>query len=203
MKHLFEVALKFFGKLVVARVFGFVLSSTILLALSGTVGSVVTQFFAVMLMVVICFSSAWEVGSKDCNMINTGHGKEDRYLGFKAGLIAAIPELIMAFCLLLTKAGLLFEQFPVIYNLFNGTYLPFQQALLLPTLTVAEQPWLGYLLTALTVLIGPVCFGFGYRLGLMQIPLSDTLLYTTPEARQRHEKRLKERRLKSKRRLFR
>ena len=202
MKHTLKTAFNFFVKLVIARFFGFILSSTILLALSGVVGSVATQLCSAIIFVVICFSAALEQGAKDRNMINIGHCKEDNWLGLKAGLAAAIPEIAMSACLLLTKAGVINEHFPVLFNLYNGSFLPFQQALISPTMTVAENPWFAYILTALTALIGPMCFGFGYRLGLLQIPLSDTLLYTTPEARERHEQRLKERRKKNKRRLF-
>ncbi len=203
MKHILSVSVRLFGKLVIARLFGFILSCTILVAVNGMIGSLITQLCSAVLLMVILFSSAWDMGAKDSNLIQIGQVKKDSWLGLKAGLLAAIPEFGMALCLLLTKAGIINEYFPVLFTLFNGSFLPFQQALISPTMTVAENSWIGYIIVALTTLIAPICCGFGYRLGLMQIPLSDTLLYTTPEARQRHELRLKERRSRSGRRLFR
>ncbi len=203
MKHLLGTAARLFSKLVIARIFGIILSCTILVALNGMVGSLITQLCSAVILMVILFSSAWDLGSKDRNMIQIGQVKEDSWLGLKAGFFATAFDFVMALCLILTKAGVINEYFPVLFTLFNGSFLPFQQALISPTMTVAENSWIGYIIVALTTLIAPICCGFGYRLGLMQIPLSDTLLYTTPEARQRHEQRLKERRSRSGRRLFR
>ena len=203
MKHFVKVAGNLFAKLIVARIFGFVLSCTIFVALSGKIGSLITQCCGAVLLIVILFSTAWDIGSRDRNMIGIGQIKEDKWLGLKAGLLAATPDIVMSVCLVLTKAGVVNEHFPVLFNLYNGSFLPFQQALISPTMTVAENPWIGYIIVALTAFVAPFCTAFGYRLGLMQIPLSDTLLYTTPQARERHEQRMKERRIRSNRRLFR
>lgn len=200
-KHFWKVSGNLFAKLLVAKVFGFILSCTILLALSGMVGSIITQLCAVMLVVVLLFTTAWEFGTKDANMIAIGQLKKDSWLGLKAGLIASLPDIVLSVLLLLTKAGAIGSNFTVVFSLLNSNYLPFQQALLPQTLTVAEHSWIGYILSAATVLIAPLCSGFGYRLGLTQHSLSDTLLYTTPEAKQQHELRLKARR--GKRRFFR
>lgn len=201
MKHFWKVTGSLFGKLVVARIFGLILSFTILLALSGTIGSVLTQFCAAMLIVVLLFTTAWEQGSKDANMIAIHRLKEDRWLGLKAGLTASLPDLVAAVLLLLSKSGIVNNAFSVLYGIYNASFLPFHQALLPQTLTAAEHSWLGYILSASTVLLAPLCAAFGYRLGLYQLSLSDTLLYTTPESRQRHE--MKRKAKKGKRGLFR
>lgn len=202
MKHFWKVTAKLFRNLIVAKVFGFVLSATILLAVSNVIGSVITQICSVLLIVVLMFTTSWEQGSKDANMIEIGRLKTDRNLGLKAGLVASLFELIAAVCLLLTKAGIVGEAYTRFFGIYNSNFVPIHQALLPNTLTVAEHGWGGYIVAALTVLIAPLCATFGYRLGLHQISISDTLLYTTPEARERHETRLKERHMKRGKRKF-
>ncbi len=203
MKHFLKLTGSLFAKLLVAKIFGFILSCTILLAFSGMVGSLITQLCSAMLVIVLLFTTAWEAGSKYANMLLIQSKKADPFLGLKAGLLASLPDIIMAVCLVLTKFGVVNSYFTVIFGLFNNNFLPFHQAVLPQTLTVAENPLYGFILSALTVLIAPICAGFGYRLGLLQITLSDTLLYTTPEARERHEMRLKNRKNKLKNRRFR
>jgi hypothetical protein len=193
MKHFLKFSGSLFAKLLVARIFGFILSCTILLAISDMVGSILTQCCSAMLVVVLIFSTAWEAGAKDANMLTIQKGKADHFLGLKAGLLATLPDLIMAICLILTKVGMVNSYFTVIFGIYNSNFLPFHQAVLPQTLTVAENPWYGFILSAATVLIAPLCAAFGYRLGLLQLSLSDTLLYTTPAARERHEMRLKKR----------
>lgn len=196
MKHFWKTTGSLFGKMVIARVFGFILSFTILMAVSGSVGSLITQLCSLMIVVVLMFSGAWELGSKDANMISIHKLKLDKLLGFKAGLIACIPDFIAAFCLILVKFGGIRDSYTVLYGLYNASFLPFHQALLPQTMTVLEHSTIGYFLSASTAFIAPICAGFGYRLGLYQISLSDTLLYITPQARKRHEERLKAKRNK-------
>ncbi len=203
MKHFWKTTGSLFGKMVIARVFGFILSFTILMAVSGAVGSLITQLCSLMIVVVLMFSSAWELGSKDANMISIDKLKHDKWLGLKAGCVACIPDFIAAICLILVKFGLVGESYPVLYGLYNTSFLPFHQSLLPQTMTVLEHNTLGYFLSASTALIGPICAGFGYRLGLYQISLSDTLLYVTPEARKRHEERLKAKKRKKNKGIFR
>ncbi len=203
MKHFWKTTGSLFGKMVIAKVFGFILSFTILMALSGAVGSLITQLCSLMIVVVLMFSSAWEMGSKDANMIQIEKLKCDNWLGIKAGLVACIPDIIAAICLILVKYEIIGDSYSVLYGLYNASFLPFHQSLLPQTMTVLEHNTIGYFLSASTAFIGPVCAGFGYRLGLYQISISDTLLYVTPEARKRHEERIKAKRSKKNNRLFR
>ncbi len=203
MKHFWKTTGSLFGKMLISRVFGFILSFTILMAVSGAVGSLITQLCSLMIVVVLMFSSAWELGSKDANMISINKLNCDKWLGVKAGFVACIPDIIAAICLILVKFGFIGDSYTVLYGLYNTSFLPFHQALLPQTMTVLEHNTIGYFLSASTALIGPVCAGFGYRLGLYQTPISDTLLYVTPEARKRHEERIKAKRSKKNKRLFR
>ncbi len=204
MKHFWKLTFKMFRNLLVAKVFGFVLSATIMVALDGMIGSLITQICAFLILVVVMFTSAWEQGSKDGNMISINKLKNDRLLGFKAAMVASVFEFAAAICLILSKFDIVTETFTRFYGIFNSTFVPLHQALLPNTLTAAEHSLVGYVIAALTVLIAPICAGFGYRLGLYQVNISDTLLYTTPEARKRHEQRLKEKHSKrSKRKMFR
>ncbi len=203
MNRFWKTTGKFFGKLVITKVFGLVLSLTIFMALHGQVGSIITQACSLLILIVIFFSSAWDLGAKDANLCSVHSEKPDPLFGFKTSLAASVPDLCMGACLLLTKLRIIAPSFGVLYGIFNSVYMPFHQAVLPQTLTVAEHNWIGYIASALTVLIAPICAGFGYRLGLTQISLGDTLLYTTPEARKRHEEKLRERKGKKRSRLFR
>lgn len=196
MKHFWKLTGSLFGKILISRVFGFVLTATIFLAVEGKFGSIITQVISVLIMVIMMFSTAQEHGARDANMINTGNLKGNRWLGFTTGLVASSLDIIAAICLLLTKAGVVGYGFSVLFGLYNCNYLPFHQALVSPTLTVGEISWGAYIVTALTVLIAPLCAGLGYRLGLTQLTLSDTLLYTTPESRKKHALRQQNRKKK-------
>ena len=202
MKHFWKTTGSLFGKMVIARVFGFILSFTILMAVSGMIGSVITQLCSLMIVVVLMFTSAWELGAKDANMVSINKLKCDKLLGLKAGLVACLPDIIASICLILVKFDLIRDSYTVLYGLYNASFLPFHQSLLPQTMTVLEHSTIGYFLSASTALIGPVCAAFGYRLGLYQITLSDTLLYVTPESRKRHQERIKNKRSKRKKGLF-
>ena len=191
MKHFWKTTGSLFAKMVISRVFGFILTFTIMLAISGVVGSLLTQFCALMIVVVLMFSSAWEIGSKDANMIHIDKLKEDKWLGLKAGLVACIPDILASIVLVAIKFGFWGDAYTVLYGFYNSTFITFHQSLLPTTLTSLEHNMLGYFLSAATSLIAPICAAFGYRLGLYQISLSDTLLYVTPEARKRHEERIR------------
>lgn len=195
MKHHFlKTTLSTFGKLLVAKVFGFILSCTILMALSGLVGSLITQICSVIMMVVLMFSSAWDIGMKDANRASIGEIQYDRWLGLKVSLLVCAPDFIFATMLILTKFGVVGEAFPVLFGILNSNYLPFHQAVLTPTLTVAEHALGSYILSAATVLIAPFCVTVGYYMGICGVSLGDSLLYNTPEAKERHAQRLKKRR---------
>lgn len=192
MKHFWKLTFKMFRNLLVAKVFGFVLSATIMVALDGMIGSLVTQICSFLILVVMMFSASWEQGSKDGNMVQLDKLNEDRWLGFKATLTASFFEIIAAVCLILSKLDFISESFTRFYGIFNSCFVAIHQALLPNTLTVSEHDWIGYIIAAATVLIAPLCAGFGYRLGLYQVNISDTLFYTTPESRKQHEDRLKD-----------
>ncbi len=191
VKHFWKATGKIFRNLVVAKVFGFVLSATILLALSDVIGSVITQIFSVLLVVVLLFTTAWEQGSKDANLIAIGQMDKKPWFGVTTALVASSVEFVAAILLLLTKAGVVGEAYTRFYGIFNSNYVAFHQALLPNTLTVAEHDWGNYFLVASTVLIAPLCAFFGYQMGRLQVSIADTLLYTTPEARKRHEQKMK------------
>ncbi len=203
MKHFWKTTLSLFAKMVISRVFGFILSFTIMLAVSGVVGSLITQLCSLMIVIVLMFSSAWEMGSKDANLIHINKLKCDKWLGLKAGLIACLPDIVASVILVLIKFGFWNDAYTVLYGIYNATFMPFHQSLLPTTMTALEHSTWGYVVSASTALIAPVCAAFGYRLGLYQISLSETLLYVTPESRKRHEERVKAKRNRQKRRLFR
>ena len=203
MKHFWKTTISLFAKMIISRVFGFILSFTIMLAVSGVVGSLITQFCSLMIVVVLMFSGAWEIGSKDANLISINKLKCDKWLGLKAGFIACIPDIVASIILVLIKFGFWNDAYTVLYGIYNASFMPFHQSLLPTTMTAFEHNTVGYFLSASTAFIAPVCAAFGYRLGLYQMSLSDTLLYITPESRKRHEERIKAKRSRQKRRLFR
>ena len=203
MKHFWKTTGSLFGKMIIARIFGFILSFTILMAVSGVVGSIITQLCSLMIIIVLMFTSAWELGAKDSNLININNLKCDKFLGLKAGLVACSPDILASVMLIMVKFGYINDAYTVLYGLYNTSFLPFHQALLPQTMTVIEHNTIGFFLSAATALIAPICAAFGYRLGLYQITISDTLLYVTPDARKRHEQKLNAKRNRKNRGIFR
>lgn len=89
-----------------------------------------------------------------------------------------------------------------VYGILNAPFYPFILTLMPQTLTGAEQSVFSVVACGLTVFVMPLIAGISYKLGYYDYSITDRILYRTPEAQQKHKKRLEQRKLNKQRKLF-
>lgn len=201
-KYNFKFALKLFAKNLVSKLFCFLLFFTFFMAVRGKAGSIITQVLDLVILTAIIFSTAFDFGEKDRNRVLTGAAEKDLFRGFKAGFLAAAIDFLTVILLVLAKAEVLPRVYIAVYGILNAPFYPFVLTLMPQTLTGAEQSVLSTAACGLTVFIMPLIAGFGYRLGYYDYSITDKILYRTPEAQEKHKKRLEQKKLNKQRKLF-
>lgn len=201
-KYNFKFALKIFAKNLVSKPFCFLLFFTFFMAVRGKIGSIITQVLDLVILTVIIFSTAFDFGEKDRNRVLTGATEKDLSRGFKAGFMAAILDFLTVILLVLAKAEVLPRVYIAVYGILNAPFYPFILTLMPQTLTGAEQSVFSVVACGLTVFVMPLIAGISYKLGYYDYSITDRILYRTPEAQQKHKKRLEQRKLNKQRKLF-
>lgn len=201
-KYNFKFALKIFAKNLVSKLFCFLLFFTFFMAVRGKIGSIITQVLDLVILTVIIFSTAFDFGEKDRNRVLTGATEKDLSRGFKAGFMAAILDFLTVILLVLAKAEVLPRVYIAVYGILNAPFYPFILTLMPQTLTGAEQSVFSVVACGLTVFVMPLIAGISYKLGYYDYSITDRILYRTPEAQQKHKKRLEQRKLNKQRKLF-
>lgn len=203
-KHsVFGLSLTVFLRILVIKLFSFLLNFTVMISFGGRVGYIVTQICSIALLITLIYSTMWNIGFGDVNRATLGVVKKDSLRGFKAGLIGSIFEIVAAVCLILTKFDIIPRVWISLFGVFNAPFLPFHLTMLPATLTVAELPLVYFIFSALTVLVVPVIAGFAYLLGNLELSLPEIFIYTTPEARQEYKDNRNKRNKTRLQRLFR
>ena len=201
-KYNFKFALKIFAKNLVSKLFCFLLFFTFFMAVRGKIGSIITQVLGLVILTVIIFSTAFDFGEKDRNRVLTGAAEKDLSRGLKAGFMAAILDFLTVILLVLAKAEVLPRVYIAVYGILNAPFYPFILTLMPQTLTGAEQSVFSVVACGLTVFVMPLIAGISYKLGYYDYSITDRILYRTPEAQQKHKKRLEHRKLNKQRKLF-
>lgn len=201
-KYNFKFALKLFAKSLVSKLFCFLLFFTFFMAVRGKIGSIITQVLDLVILTVIIFSTAFDFGEKDRNRVLTGAAEKDLSRGFKAGFMAAILDFLTVILLVLAKAEVLPRVYIAVYGILNAPFYPFILTLMPQTLTGAEQSVLSVVACGLTVFVMPLIAGISYKLGYYDYSITDRILYRTPEAQEKHKKRLEQRKLNKQHKLF-
>ena len=172
------------------------------MAVRGKIGSIITQVLDLVILTVIIFSTAFDFGEKDRNRVLTGAVEKDLSRGFKAGFMAAILDFLTVILLVLAKAEVLPRVYIAVYGILNAPFYPFILTLMPQTLTGAEQSVFSVVACGLTVFVMPLIAGISYKLGYYDYSITDRILYRTPEAQEKHKKRLEQRKLNKQRKLF-
>ncbi len=163
------------------------------------------QIIASLLCVVVYWGvinkPAWKLGNDDLNKVKFGHKEADLWRGFKIGLLTALPFIIMAVLLILSKLGY-FPNFYMLFKMVNGQFLPITNFLdgtylsQLCEIQFGYDPYTGLQhivphvantidtigwgqligICALT-LVTPLFCGIGYIIGYKDIVLIDRLVY--------------------------
>lgn len=125
---------------------------------------------------------AWQLGNQDHNRVKFGRREEDLLRGVKIAAITSIPMFLLGIALILAKAELLPNFYPI-YKLLNGNVLAFINLI---DGTMLEKVQSAYLTeVSWGAIIGAVCFNFipmlvggiHYVLGYKDILIMDKIIY--------------------------
>ena len=137
-----------------------------------------SQLFSVIVLIVVIWQSTYMLGFKDCNMVRTGHSKEDICRGFKIGALAQIPGVL--FFILSVAFNLRFS----LYRLANSFYWTFLTALTgsfndkwLAEVLMRKTGVLSLTGMALMLLIIPAISGTVYIFGYRGVDFFTKLVY--------------------------
>ncbi len=139
--------------------------------------NIVTTACMLLLLLCMCYGDMWALGDKDNNNVRLGRMAEDKWYGLKAGLLASVPGLITFIILIVSKFGLLYDKFFVLYRVLH---LPFIVPLMWMTGDVTTaSAFSGWLLLPifLLLLIVPAVCALGYYLGYKEYSLAEHFLY--------------------------
>lgn len=139
--------------------------------LPGVWGAFAAQALALILVTVLPFSNAYQVGYRDHNKVHYGHIRHDPLKGLKAAAVGYAPFLLAAVALPLSRIGVLPSGYLPFYRIINTPFLALMQSLIPTALTFGEVSVGRVILAALTALVLPAATGLGYWQGLDRIPM--------------------------------
>ncbi len=143
---------------------------------------VITQIFCFLLLYTFIYPNLWHIGTKDSNLVNFKHKKEDLLKGLKIGLIASAPSII--FMLLLTLLPIKFAtHFPVsIYKLCNSSLYSFISLATGGNTTMGALSLLQVVSLFFILLIPVAICTLAYLLGAKNISISEKFIYKKNKA---------------------
>ncbi len=148
--------------------------------LSGTgytVFHVVAQLFCIALLASFIYPNFWQMGTKDSNLVQFKHKKEDKLKGLKGGLVAIIPSLLVLAFITATKSGIS-AKFPVVLLKFLfSSYYSLIELTIGKVATLGELSVLQILPVFLMQLFVPLVAFIAYLLGYKNISLGEKLIY--------------------------
>ena len=125
----------------------------------------------------IMYFDAWQKGSEDCNKIKLGYIRKNYFKGFLAGILASIPNIILATLAFLSESALIasydfigVSATSAIFRFWNlplGMFMPFAN----------DTPVFNFLIP----LFLPVFSGIGYIFGLNKISIKEMVVYKNDE----------------------
>ncbi len=168
--------LKFSGSILVNQFIAILISIfvTNIIAFFSPNGFGLLRFlFSFVIYVLLIYTLAWRRGESDANKVRLSKLYDNKFRGFIAGLLAALPLLIVAFLAFLSESGRVsfFELLGVdgitVINRFIN--LPIGDLYVFAN----ERP----ILNLVFPFIIPVVSGVAYILGLFEISLKQILIY--------------------------
>lgn len=134
---------------------------------------VLTGLFCTILLVCFIYPKFWEMGTKDSNLVNFKHKKEDKFKGLKAGLVAIIP----GFILLIVMTFVLPNTQTALYKFLNCSVYTFAELIIGSAKTFKDINILKFIGLALLKLIIPITAYAAYLLGYKNISLGEKFIY--------------------------
>lgn len=136
-----------------------------------------TQIFSLVLVVSFAGGSVYKQGSKDLNLVRTGHKNTDILKGFKIGIVANIPFFILFVLMVVLAAGLAPNFLTTWYAFLNCNYYSLILWVAGSAKTISNLTILQYVLLFLIQLIVPVISAVAYVLGFKEINFFEKIVY--------------------------
>lgn len=136
--------------------------------------NLITQIAMLALLLSSLYTSLWELGDKDSNLVAFGHKAKDIWRGLKIGGILIIPSAIVYIvCVVLSLIHPeTSEVYRAIYGWCNAPFLP------LLNWIYAAPEGLRLALMALPLIVVPTICTVCYRFGFRQLSLGEKIVYT-------------------------
>ena len=142
-----------------------------------TVFYVLTQASCYFMLCAFLYPKLWERGTRDSNLVQFKHCREDKLKGLKAGIIAVIPATVFTLFLAVTSSGIS-KNFPiVIYKFLQAFNFNVIDAIVGKAGAFGELSAIKLIALILLQTIVPAVTFVSYYLGYKNISLSEKLVY--------------------------
>lgn len=165
-----KFSLSLFGRAMVGIAWALVVFILLGMFMGHPVGEVVVAVISIFFYLSFIYSGAWNQGFKDANYVKFGHMKEQRNRGLTCGLIAMIPNLLVAGIYYIGRYAIGGATFDFINMGTRFYFFPF---------VVPISQWVDSfpaIVAIVAVVIVPTAF-IGYRLGYIDFSLTERLVY--------------------------
>ena len=173
------ICAKMLFKYICYHILGLLAVIGVIAFIKGAVGACIAQLFGLGIILVLPFMSIYKIGDSDYNKVQFNRIKDDPFKGLKIGLISYSPFILASVLIVLAKLGVISDAYLPFYRLINAPFMPFVQALMPTTLTLAEMSLFNVIIAALTSVLPPLALGLGYRQGLRRLDVAD--VFVTPK----------------------
>ncbi len=132
---------------------------------------ITSQLLSVIMLVAFVCKRNYSLGSSEANLVRFGHIDKDTLKGFKIGIIAVLP-LVLVYV-----AGALSNMPVSLYRILNSYAFGFIDLIVGAAKTMGELTALKHLLLVLLLAIIPILVGVSYILGFKGINISERLIF--------------------------
>ena len=146
-----------------------------------TVFNVIAQIMMLIVLAVFPYHVMWEFGNRDDTKVRYKGQRMDLYRGFRVGAFATIPYMLLWVLLVMTKFGVLPEQYTQVYRVATIPFLPYVKWAL-PAANVCDADIMQLLLLLPMMLFVPIVCGVSYRMGHNHFSIREHLVFAKKKA---------------------
>lgn len=154
----------------------FLTVTTLIMLIDNIYGALFIQFVCAVLFMFFLYCPVWVDADKDRNMANHGKIIFDKFKGIKAGLIIAIPFVILNLLLVLSWLKII-PNFFALYKVINSFFWPLLHILAPNTGSVESLNLFDIIIINLLPLYIPIVTSIGYYCGYKNISLKNKIVY--------------------------
>lgn len=138
---------------------------------------VVSQICCLGVLLSFIYPMFKSLGNKDRNLVNFGRIKEDKLKGFKSGLFAIVPVVVVSIFFIATKNTLTANFSVSLFIYLNSSFYGIMDYLTNHVIAFKDTSYLSLILIILVQFFIPLVTHIAYTLGYKDISVSDKLIY--------------------------